>query len=79
ALYTATLNNAKLLGIDKETGSIEEGKSADFIVSEKDPLEGFDALRKLDMVVFRGKEYKDPVVKKNEICERELDQYLNTL
>lgn len=79
ALYTATLNNAKLLGIDKETGSIEEGKSADFIVSEKNPLDGFDALRKLDLVVFRGKEYKDPTVKKNEICEKELDQYLNTL
>ena len=78
-IRSLSVNGAYQIFAEEFTGSIEEGKSADFIVSEKDPLEGFDALRKLDMVVFRGKEYKDPVVKKNEICERELDQYLNTL
>ena len=79
ALYTATLNNASLLGIEQETGSIESGKSADFIVCGNNPLKGFDALRKLDMVVFRGTEYREPSVRKNEICERELDKYMDTL
>ena len=79
ALHTATLNNARLLGIDSETGSIEAGKSADFIVCDRNPLDGFDALRQLDLVVFRGKEYPHPTVKKNEICERELDRYMDTL
>ena len=32
ALYTATLNNAKILGIDDITGSIEVGKQGDFVV-----------------------------------------------
>jgi len=79
SLYCATLSNAQILGIDKETGSLEKGKSADFIVSSKNPLDGFDALRKLDYVVFKGKEYKDPVVEKNEICEKYLDEYMETL
>ena len=38
ALHTATLLNARLAGIDGETGSIEAGKAADLIVCAKDPL-----------------------------------------
>ena len=78
-LHIATLNNAQLLDIDKETGSIEKGKSADFIVATKNPLEGFDALRELDLVVFKGKEYKEPHIDKYEICEEQLDKYLSSL
>lgn len=36
ALHTATLLNARLAGIDGETGSIEAGKAADLIVCAKD-------------------------------------------
>ena len=39
ALYTATLRNAQLAGVGDVTGSIEPGKSADFIVTKHDPLE----------------------------------------
>ena len=38
-LRAATLNGAKSLGIDKEIGSIEPGKLADFIVLDANPLE----------------------------------------
>ncbi len=79
ALYTATLVNASILGLDKETGSIEEGKAADFIVCEKDPFEGFAALRKLEMVVARGVEYAHPQIKKNAECEAALDNFMATL
>lgn len=79
ALYTATLKNAELLQVDKVTGSIEVGKSADFIISNKNPLDGFDALRELNMVVYQGKEYIHPQIKKNAICESELDAYLKTI
>ena len=34
ALYTATLRNAQLAGVEDVTGSIEPGKSADFIVTK---------------------------------------------
>ncbi len=76
ALYTATLGNAKIVGIDGETGSIEEGKCADFIVSERNPLDDLTALRSLSSVVVRGKYIKSPKVKKLENIERELDKFI---
>jgi imidazolonepropionase-like amidohydrolase len=38
ALVAATLNGAKALRVDGETGSLEVGKSADFLVIDGDPL-----------------------------------------
>lgn len=75
ALYTATLNNAKILGIDDITGSIEVGKCADILVSDSNPLEDFRALSQPYMVVARGKIYNNPKIKKYEKCETELDKY----
>ncbi len=76
ALYTATLGNARIAGIDSETGSIEPGKSADFITCVRDPLEDMSALRGLDTVVFRGKAYPSPKIRKNKKIEMELDKWL---
>ena len=45
AIYSATLLNAALAGIDKETGSIEKGKKAEMIVTDKNPLEDLKTLR----------------------------------
>ncbi len=75
ALYTATLNNAKILGIDNITGSIEVGKCADMLISISNPLEDFRALSQPYIVVARGKIYKKPKIKKYEKCEEELDKY----
>lgn len=75
ALYTATLNNAKILRIDDITGSIEVGKCADILVSDGNPLEDFRALSQPYMVVARGKIYNNPKIKKYEKCETELDKY----
>ncbi len=38
ALDAYTINGARYLGIDRETGSIEIGKSADFVVLDRDPV-----------------------------------------
>ncbi|HEY0947057.1 MAG TPA: amidohydrolase family protein [Opitutaceae bacterium] len=38
ALAALTINNAKILGLDDRTGSLEPGKDADFIVLSGDPL-----------------------------------------
>ena len=78
-LYMGTLNNAEIIGVDNETGSIEIGKSADFVVVDKNPLDGFDTIRNPKMVVFRGKQFDNPKVKKSQICEEKLDEYMHTL
>lgn len=76
ALYSATLLNAQLVGIGEDTGSIEGGKYADFVVMKRNPLEDLSAFRELEMVVKEGVVFKNPVVKKMVEVERELDKFL---
>lgn len=73
ALYTATLRNAQIAGIDNITGSIDEGKDADFVVTEKNPLEDMRALANISMVVSRGKVYDHPQLKKKAKVEEQLN------
>ena len=77
ALYTATLQNAKLMGIDHITGSIAEGKCADMIVTKGNPLESLTNLRTVERVICRGKEIKNPNPKRKEVVDKELDLFLN--
>lgn len=77
ALYTATLNSAKLAGIGDVTGSIEAGKCADMIVTRDNPLEDLRALRNVDMVIARGNIYDNPKFKVRKNVAYELDKYLN--
>lgn len=75
ALYTATLGNAKIAGIEKETGSIEPGKSADFVVCRDNPLNDLTTLREPSMVFFRGKKVS-PRQNRIREADQELDNYL---
>jgi imidazolonepropionase-like amidohydrolase len=54
AIQTATVNAAKLLGIDKELGSIEVGKRGDFVVLDEDPIEDITNLTKINCVIKDG-------------------------
>ena len=76
ALYTATLNSARLAGIDNVTGSIEKGKNADMIVTEKNPLDDIRALRNIDTVIFCGNIINNPKVKVKKKVSKELDKFL---
>ncbi len=76
ALYTATLNSARMAGIDDVTGSIEKGKSADMIVTEKNPLDDIRALRNIDTVIFCGNIINNPKVKVKKKVSKELDKFL---
>lgn len=75
ALHTATEVNAKIAGIDQTVGTIEKGKCADFVVTEKNPLESLEALRNISMVVTRGVCINNPKVKKMPEVETELDKF----
>lgn len=75
AIHTATEVNAKIAGIDNETGTIEEGKSADFMVVDGNPLENLEALRNPKAVALRGEIINNPKVKKFQYVEDELDLY----
>ena len=77
ALYSATSLGAEMAGIGSETGTIEEGKFADMIVTAKNPLDDLRALRRIETVIARGKVYDKPRVKINKRVERELDKYLD--
>ena len=79
ALYTATKRNAQLLGIDATTGTIEEGKFADFLILDNNPIEDLSALRTINTVVFNGRIFKNPTIKKNVHIERLLDSYMENL
>lgn len=76
ALYSATLNNARLAGIGDVTGSIEVGKCADMIVTKNNPLENLNALRTVDMVVANGRLIKNPKVNRKAKLDNELDKFM---
>ena len=57
ALQTATRNPARYFGILNETGTVEEGKSADLVLLEADPLEDIHNTQKIGGVVMRGHYY----------------------
>jgi imidazolonepropionase-like amidohydrolase len=52
----ATKNGAECLGLWDETGSLEEGKSADIIVLKDDPLKNIRALKNPVKVICRGED-----------------------
>ena len=54
AIKAATINAAELLGVDKETGTIEPGKAADIVAVDGDPLADVKVLKAMKFVMARG-------------------------
>jgi imidazolonepropionase-like amidohydrolase len=54
AISMATHEAAKALGLDREIGTVEEGKRADLILVPGDPLSDIRALRKIAFVIRSG-------------------------
>ena len=55
ALQTATLKPAEFLGKLSSYGTVEEGKIADLILLEKNPLDDIGNVRKIQAVILHGK------------------------
>lgn len=51
ALQAATIQPARMLEIDDQTGSLNVGKFADVVAVDRNPLEDFRALRSLGFVM----------------------------
>jgi imidazolonepropionase-like amidohydrolase len=58
AIMSATINAAKLLKIDKELGTITQGKLADLVAVKGNPLEDITLMEKIDFVMKDGKVVK---------------------
>lgn len=54
-LTIATKNSSELLKIDKDYGTLEPGKFADFIILNADPTENISNIRKISQVFKHGK------------------------
>lgn len=57
-IHSATLVGARAAGQDKDMGSIEPGKLANFVILTADPLADIGNIERIEMTVKRGREYR---------------------
>jgi imidazolonepropionase-like amidohydrolase len=57
SLRAATLNPAKFFGMDQTLGTIEQGKLADLVLLEANPLEDIRNTQRIDAVIMNGRFY----------------------
>jgi imidazolonepropionase-like amidohydrolase len=58
ALQAATINPARYMGFDKDLGSIENGKLADLLILDGNPLEDIHQTDRIAYVVLNGRVYE---------------------
>ena len=57
-LKMATLDSARVVGVDDRTGSIAVGKDADLILLDGNPLEDISAVRRATLVLKGSNAYR---------------------
>ncbi len=58
AIQSATLEGAKLLGVEQDLGTVETGKFADLVAVPGDPLADIKLMTQVSFVMKAGKVYK---------------------
>ena len=75
ALQTATLNPAKFLGRTRDLGTVEEGKLADLVLLDANPLDDIRNTQKISGVFLGGRYFSradlDGILKEVEVAARE--------
>ncbi len=57
AIQAATIVPARVMGLDKELGTVEAGKRGDVIIVDGNPLESIRNIRKVEFVITNGTMY----------------------
>jgi|HubBroStandDraft_2_1064218.scaffolds.fasta_scaffold02003_4 imidazolonepropionase-like amidohydrolase len=57
AIQAATIVPARVMGLDKELGTVEAGKRADVMILAANPLESIHNIRKVEFVITNGTMY----------------------
>lgn len=70
-----TRTNAKILGVEDVTGTVDIGKHADLIIMEQNPLEHIEVLSDISMVMVKGNLIQTPSVTRI----KEVDDVLNSV
>lgn len=73
ALRAATLVNASIVHLEKETGSVSVGKSADLILLKENPYQNLKTLGAVQTVVMKGQMIRHPHPEKDKKMEALLD------
>ncbi|HMK39613.1 MAG TPA: amidohydrolase family protein [Bacteroidota bacterium] len=60
AIQAATIVPARVMGLDRELGTVEAGKRADLIIVNGNPLERLKDLRNVESVITNGTLYNTP-------------------
>jgi imidazolonepropionase-like amidohydrolase len=57
ALVAATLNGAKVIGVEDQLGTVDVGKLADLLLLTANPLEDIENIRKIETIIYKGEVY----------------------
>ena len=64
AIQTATITPAKVMGMDKITGSVKIGKQANLLILDANPLTQIRNIRRVNLVIKDGQQYDPHVLHK---------------